>query len=47
VRTRTTRRERVIQPGDAVVPDFGGLMNGYGFHTTRTVSVGPPGDEVR
>ena len=39
--------ERVIEPGDAVVLDFGGLMHGYGSDTTRTVSVGEPGDEVR
>ena len=34
--------DRVIQPGDAVVLDFGGLMHGYGSDTTRTVSVGTP-----
>ena len=34
--------ERVIEEGDAVVLDFGGLMNGYGSDTTRTVSVGTP-----
>jgi Xaa-Pro aminopeptidase len=39
--------ERVIQAGDAVVLDFGGLMHGYGSDTTRTVSVGEPADEVR
>ena len=33
--------ERVIQPGDAVVLDFGGLMYGYGSDTTRTVSASP------
>ncbi|HEV8561364.1 MAG TPA: aminopeptidase P family protein [Actinophytocola sp.] len=33
---------RMIQPGDAVVLDFGGLMFGYGSDTTRTVSVGEP-----
>lgn len=39
--------ERVIEPGDAVVLDFGGLMFGYGSDTTRTVSVGEPKREVR
>ncbi len=39
--------ERVIQPGDAVVLDFGGLMHGYGSDTTRTVTVGEPSAEVR
>jgi D-alanyl-D-alanine dipeptidase len=39
--------DRVIQQGDAVVLDFGGLMNGYGSDTTRTVSVGEPSAHVR
>ncbi len=39
--------ERVICPGDPVVLDFGGLCQGYGSDTTRTVSVGEPTDEVR
>ena len=34
--------ERVIEDGDAVVLDFGGLMYGYGSDTTRTVCVGEP-----
>ena len=38
--------ERVIEVGDAVVLDFGGLLNGYGSDTTRTVSVGEPSDEL-
>jgi D-alanyl-D-alanine dipeptidase len=38
---------RTIQPGDTVVLDFGGLLDGYGSDTTRTVSVGEPSDEVR
>jgi Xaa-Pro aminopeptidase len=38
--------ERVIQNGDTVVLDFGGLMYGYGSDTTRTVSVGEPSAEV-
>jgi D-alanyl-D-alanine dipeptidase len=39
--------ERVIQPGDAIVLDFGGLMYGYGSDTTRTVCVGKPTPEIR
>jgi len=38
---------RVIQSGDAIVLDFGGLMNGYGSDTTRTVCVGDPSPDVR
>ncbi len=39
--------DRVIEVGDAVVLDFGGLMNGYGSDTSRTVCVGEPSAEVR
>jgi Xaa-Pro aminopeptidase len=39
--------DRVIQHGDAVVLDFGGLMFGYGSDTSRTVTVGEPDEEVR
>ncbi|GAB1693624.1 M24 family metallopeptidase [Krasilnikovia sp. M28-CT-15] len=39
--------ERVIEAGDAVVLDFGGLLSGYGSDTTRTVTVGEPDPEVR
>ena len=39
--------DRVIEPGDTVVLDFGGLMHGYGSDTTRTVTVGEPSAEVR
>ena len=39
--------ERVIQQGDAVVLDFGGLMFGYGSDTTRTVCVGEPTQQIR
>ena len=39
--------ERTIEPGDTVVLDFGGLADGYGSDTTRTVHVGQPDDEVR
>lgn len=34
--------ERVIEDGDMVVLDFGGLRDGYGSDTTRTVHVGQP-----
>ena len=39
--------ERVIQAGDMVVLDFGGLKDGYGSDTTRTVHVGESTDEER
>ena len=39
--------DRVIEQGDAVVLDFGGLMHGYGSDTTRTVCVGAPSATVR
>jgi Xaa-Pro aminopeptidase len=39
--------DRTIEQGDTVVLDFGGLRDGYGSDTTRTVNVGPPNDEVR
>ncbi|HEU5483806.1 MAG TPA: aminopeptidase P family protein [Microlunatus sp.] len=38
---------RVIQEGDMVVLDFGGLKHGYGSDTTRTVHVGEPTAEGR
>jgi Xaa-Pro aminopeptidase len=38
---------RVIEVGDCVVLDFGGLMFGYGSDTSRTVSVGEPSAQVR
>jgi Xaa-Pro aminopeptidase len=34
---------RTIEPGDAVVLDFGGVLDGYCSDTTRTLSVGEPG----
>ena len=34
--------DRIIEVGDAVVLDFGGLMYGYGSDTSRTVCVGEP-----
>ncbi len=39
--------DRVIEDGDMVVLDFGGLKDGYGSDTTRTVHVGEPGSEER
>lgn len=39
--------DRVIERGDTVVLDFGGLMHGYGSDTTRTVHVGEPSARVR
>ncbi|MEU6470353.1 aminopeptidase P family protein [Streptomyces massasporeus] len=39
--------ERVITRGDMVVLDFGGLRDGYGSDTSRTVHVGVPTDEER
>ncbi|MFD9318346.1 aminopeptidase P family protein [Streptomyces sp. NPDC060053] len=39
--------DRVIEHGDMVVLDFGGLKDGYGSDTSRTVHVGEPSDEER
>ena len=39
--------ERVIQPGDSVVFDWGGTLDGYFSDVTRTVHVGEPDDEFR
>ncbi|MFD0317980.1 aminopeptidase P family protein [Streptomyces flavalbus] len=39
--------DRVIRHGDMVVLDFGGLRDGYGSDTSRTVHVGEPSDEER
>ncbi|MFF9280224.1 M24 family metallopeptidase [Streptomyces griseosporeus] len=39
--------DRVIEHGDMVVLDFGGLKDGYGSDTTRTVHVGEPTEEER
>ncbi|MFC7528643.1 M24 family metallopeptidase [Actinoplanes sp. GCM10030250] len=39
--------DRVIAEGDMVVLDFGGLKDGYGSDTTRTVHVGPPTEQER
>ena len=37
--------DRMIERGDMVVLDFGGVRDGYGSDTTRTVHVGEPDDE--
>lgn len=37
---------RTIAPGDAVVLDFGGVLDGYYSDTTRTVAVGEPSAEL-
>ncbi|MDQ1049469.1 aminopeptidase P family protein [Streptomyces sp. V4I2] len=39
--------DRVVERGDMVVLDFGGLKDGYGSDTSRTVHVGEPTDEER
>ena len=39
--------ERRIEEGDMVVLDFGGIKDGYGSDTTRTVHAGEPTDEER
>lgn len=39
--------ERVIQPGDTVVFDWGGSLNGYKSDVTRTVHIGEPTAEYR
>jgi Xaa-Pro aminopeptidase len=39
--------DRVIEEGDMVVLDFGGIKEGYASDTTRTVHVGEPTDEER
>ena len=39
--------DRTIEVGDAVVLDFGGLRDGYGSDTSRTVCVGEPTAEIR
>ncbi|WP_159794284.1 aminopeptidase P family protein [Puerhibacterium puerhi] len=39
--------DRVLREGDMVVLDFGGLADGYGSDTTRTVHVGEPSAQER
>ncbi|HEX6607593.1 MAG TPA: Xaa-Pro peptidase family protein [Chloroflexia bacterium] len=43
-----TASDRIIQPGELVVLDFGGVLNGYNADMTRTVAVGhEPDAEMR
>ena len=39
--------ERIIEEGDMIVLDFGGLRDGYGSDTSRTIHVGEPTEEER
>jgi Xaa-Pro aminopeptidase len=39
--------DRVIQPGDVVIFDWGGTLDGYHSDITRTVYIGEPTDEYR
>ena len=39
--------DRPFEPGDLVVIDVGGVLDGYCSDLTRTVAVGEPGDEAR
>ncbi len=39
--------DRVLQAGDLVILDFGGVHGGYCVDMTRTVAVGEPGAEAR
>ena len=39
--------DRTIEDGDMIVLDFGGLKDGYGSDTSRTIHVGEPTDEER
>jgi Xaa-Pro aminopeptidase len=38
---------RALTPGDLLVLDFGGVLDGYCCDLTRTVSIGPPSREAR
>jgi len=39
--------DRLIQPGDTVIFDWGGIVEGYHSDVTRTVHIGEPDDEYR
>jgi D-alanyl-D-alanine dipeptidase len=39
--------DHVIGAGDALVCDFGGILDGYCSDMTRTVHIGPPSDEFQ
>lgn len=38
---------RTFRPGELVVLDFGGVLDGYAADLTRTVAIGEPGEEAR
>lgn len=38
---------RTFRPGDLVVIDMGGIVDGYAADMTRTVAIGPPGEDER
>ncbi len=38
--------DRVVQPGDLVVVDFGAIVDGYRSDMTRTFSIGEPSEEL-
>jgi len=38
---------RALEPGDLVVLDFGGMLDGYAVDLTRTITLGPPGSRER
>ena len=39
--------DRILSPGDLVVLDFGGVLDGYCCDLTRTVAIGPLSPEAR
>jgi Xaa-Pro aminopeptidase len=39
--------DRLLEPGDLVVLDFGGVLDGYCSDLTRTVALAPPSAEAR
>lgn len=39
--------DRMVQPGDTVIFDWGGTLEGYHSDVTRTVHIGDPDDEYR
>lgn len=39
--------DRVLERGDLVVIDFGGVLDGYAVDITRTVSIGPAGERAK
>jgi Xaa-Pro aminopeptidase len=38
--------DRIIEPGDLVIVDFGGKLDGYSSDVSRTFSVGPPSERA-